>query len=169
MATSTRRAALYVRVSTSDRGQSVENQFALAGECWTAWVEHRGRVFRDEGISGTRGRDKRPGLDALLKGIARREFDIVPTGSACHPANEWGSVMRAHSGAHNPSGASGYAARPMDRPGGCSCIDGMLVLMPSAATAAYQCKPCRSIMSPSLRDEPFRNAVAIARAVFTES
>ena len=31
----------------------------------------------DEGISGTRGRDKRPGLDALLKGVARREFDIV--------------------------------------------------------------------------------------------
>ena len=53
MATS-RRAALYVRVSTSDRGQTV----------------------RDEGISGTKGRDKRPGLDALLKGVARREFEI---------------------------------------------------------------------------------------------
>ena len=25
-------------------------------------------VFRDEGISGTKRRDKRPGLDALLKG-----------------------------------------------------------------------------------------------------
>ena len=41
-------------------------------------------VFRDEGISGgTKGRDKRPGLDALLKGVARREFDIVAAWSVC--------------------------------------------------------------------------------------
>src|SRR3984957_10391644 len=40
-------------------------------------------VFRDEGISGTRGRDKRPGLDALLKGVARSEFDIVAAWSVC--------------------------------------------------------------------------------------
>jgi hypothetical protein len=31
-------------------------------------------VFRDEGISGARGRDKRPGLDALLKGVAHRRM-----------------------------------------------------------------------------------------------
>jgi DNA invertase Pin-like site-specific DNA recombinase len=29
------------------------------------------------------GRDKRPGLDALLKGVARREFDIVAAWSVC--------------------------------------------------------------------------------------
>jgi hypothetical protein len=63
--------------------------------------------------------------------------------------------------------ASSYAARPMDRPG--MLVHWLLVLMPSAATAANQCKPRRSMMSPSLRDEPFSNAVAIARAVFTES
>ena len=34
-------------------------------------------IYRDEGISGSKGRDKRPGLDALLKGLARRKFDIV--------------------------------------------------------------------------------------------
>ena len=38
---------------------------------------------RDEGISGTKGRDKRPGLDALLKSVARREFDIVAAWSVC--------------------------------------------------------------------------------------
>jgi DNA invertase Pin-like site-specific DNA recombinase len=47
----------------------------LAGRSW--------RIYRDEGISGTRGRDKRPGLDALLKGVARREFDIVAAWSVC--------------------------------------------------------------------------------------
>jgi DNA invertase Pin-like site-specific DNA recombinase len=83
MATSTRRAALYVRVSTSDRGQTVENQLQPLHEAarrlgLTLWP-----VFRDEGVSGTKGRDKRPGLDAMLKGVARREFDIVAAWSVC--------------------------------------------------------------------------------------
>ena len=34
-------------------------------------------TFADEGISGAKGRDKRPGYDALLTTIARREVDIV--------------------------------------------------------------------------------------------
>jgi DNA invertase Pin-like site-specific DNA recombinase len=33
--------------------------------------------FEDAGISGAKGREKRPGLDGLLKGVARREFEIV--------------------------------------------------------------------------------------------
>ena len=41
------------------------------------WLDGR-RVHR-----GTKGRDKRPGLDALLKGVARREFDIVAAWSVC--------------------------------------------------------------------------------------
>jgi hypothetical protein len=66
MATSTKRAAIYVRVSTSDRGQTVENQlqplYEAAGRLgWTVVA-----VYRDEGVSGARGRDKRPGLDALV-------------------------------------------------------------------------------------------------------
>ena len=40
-------------------------------------------IYRDEGISGTKGRDKRPGLNALLKGVARREFDIVAVEGEC--------------------------------------------------------------------------------------
>jgi DNA invertase Pin-like site-specific DNA recombinase len=42
-----------------------------------------GWTYRDEGISGARGRDKRPGLDALLKGVARRKFDLVAAWSVC--------------------------------------------------------------------------------------
>jgi DNA invertase Pin-like site-specific DNA recombinase len=83
MATVTRRAALYVRVSTSDRGQTVENQLQPLQEAagrfgWTVVA-----VYRDEGISGAKGRDKRPGLDALLKGVARRDFDLVAAWSVC--------------------------------------------------------------------------------------
>ena len=82
MATS-RRAALYVRVSTSDRGANRREPATTApGGRWTAWLDGRGDL-RDEGISGTKGRDKRPGLDALLKSVARREFDIAAAWSVC--------------------------------------------------------------------------------------
>lgn len=65
--TSTRRAALYVRVSTADRGQTVENQLAPLQEVATRLGWSIVSIYRDEGISGSLGRQKRPGLDALLK------------------------------------------------------------------------------------------------------
>jgi DNA invertase Pin-like site-specific DNA recombinase len=78
----TKRVALYCRVSTAD-GQTVENQLRdlrLAGERlgWEIVA-----TFTDEGISGAKGREKRAGLDALIKGIARREFDMVASWSVC--------------------------------------------------------------------------------------
>jgi DNA invertase Pin-like site-specific DNA recombinase len=69
------RAALYLRVSTT--GQTVENQ---RRELEASAARHGWEIaatFKDEGISGGKGRAKRPGLDAMLKGVARREFDIV--------------------------------------------------------------------------------------------
>ena len=83
MATSTKRAALYVRVSTADRGQTVENQLlplqdAAARLGWTIVAVHR-----DEGISGAKGRQQRPGLDAMLKGVTRGEYDLVAAWSVC--------------------------------------------------------------------------------------
>ena len=78
-----RRAALYVRVSTSTKDQTVENQLqplqeAAARHGWTITAIHR-----DDGISGAKGRDRRPGLDALLKGVTRREYEIVASWSVC--------------------------------------------------------------------------------------
>ena len=35
------------------------------------------QVFEDAGISGAKGRNERPALDALLKAVARREVDMV--------------------------------------------------------------------------------------------
>jgi DNA invertase Pin-like site-specific DNA recombinase len=40
--------------------------------CWQVVTE-----FDDNGISGAKGRDKRPALDAMLKAVTRREFDLV--------------------------------------------------------------------------------------------
>jgi DNA invertase Pin-like site-specific DNA recombinase len=33
-------------------------------------------IYRDAGISGAKGRDRRPGLDAMLKDAFRRKFDV---------------------------------------------------------------------------------------------
>jgi DNA invertase Pin-like site-specific DNA recombinase len=75
---------LYVRVSTADRGQTVENQLQPLQEAATRLGWTIVAVYRDEGISGSQGRQKRPGLDALLKGVApAKEFDIVAAWSVC--------------------------------------------------------------------------------------
>jgi DNA invertase Pin-like site-specific DNA recombinase len=70
-----KRAAFYLRVSQDS--QTTENQRRILQEVaersgWTV-VE----VFEDQGISGAKGRDKRPGYDALLKAVNRREVDMV--------------------------------------------------------------------------------------------
>ncbi len=71
----TKRIALYARVSTD--GQTVENQLR---ELKTAAKRNKWKIvetFTDNGISGAKGRDQRQGFDALCKGIARRDFDMV--------------------------------------------------------------------------------------------
>ena len=68
-----RQAAIYVRVSTAD--QNVANQQreleAVAHRHGWKVVE----VFSDHGVSGAK--DKRPALDRLRQGIARKDFDVV--------------------------------------------------------------------------------------------
>ena len=74
-ATRNRRAAIYARVSTGV--QTTENQLRELRQVaerhgWTVVAE-----FLDNGISGAKGRDERPGLDKLLQAVARREIDMV--------------------------------------------------------------------------------------------
>src|SRR6202046_3910687 len=69
------RAALYLRISTTD-GQTTDNQrLAL-----TRVAGHRGweivHTFEDAGISGAKGRDQRPAFDQMLKNAVRRRFDV---------------------------------------------------------------------------------------------
>jgi DNA invertase Pin-like site-specific DNA recombinase len=70
-----KRVAIYCRVSTD--GQTVENQLQTLQESANRHEWNIVAVHKDEGISGAKGRDKRPGLDALMKGVARKEFDLV--------------------------------------------------------------------------------------------
>jgi DNA invertase Pin-like site-specific DNA recombinase len=71
----TKRAALYLRVSTDK--QTVDNQMAALRQI----AERRGweivAEYNDAGISGAKGRDKRPGLDHMLKDASKRRFDVV--------------------------------------------------------------------------------------------
>lgn len=72
-------AAMYIRVSTDQQttdNQRLELEKVAAKSGWT--ITH---VFEDNGISGSKGRDKRPGLDAMLKAATKRQFDVVMTWS----------------------------------------------------------------------------------------
>jgi DNA invertase Pin-like site-specific DNA recombinase len=71
----TKRAALYVRVST-DR-QTVENQIAALSAVAAARGWQIVETFSDAGISGAKGRKDRPGLDELLRQAQRGRFDVV--------------------------------------------------------------------------------------------
>lgn len=70
-----KRCGIYLRVSQDS--QTTENQFRILREVaersgWTIV-----QVFEDAGISGAKGRDQRPGYDALMKTVHRREVDMV--------------------------------------------------------------------------------------------
>ncbi len=70
-----KRVGIYLRVSTS--GQTTENQRreleAVAGHSGWRVVG----VYEDAGISGAKGRDKRPGLDRLLKDATARKVNMI--------------------------------------------------------------------------------------------
>lgn len=70
-----RRAALYLRVSTGEQTTENQRQELLEAAERHGWEVVA--VYEDHGVSGSRGRDRRPQLDAMLKGVTRREFDIV--------------------------------------------------------------------------------------------
>jgi DNA invertase Pin-like site-specific DNA recombinase len=70
-----KRVALYLRVSTSEQtthNQRRQLQAVAARHKWDVVG-----VFEDAGISGAKGREQRPGLDAMMKVVARREVDMV--------------------------------------------------------------------------------------------
>lgn len=74
-----KRVVFYARVSTDQ--QTVENQLRDLHEVADRLGWNVVEVVTDEGISGAKGRDQRPGFDRLLKGIARREFDMIASWS----------------------------------------------------------------------------------------
>lgn len=83
-----KRVAIYTRVSTDS--QTVANQLreldAVAERMGWIIVER----LADEGISGAKGRDKRPGYDRLMTMVARKEIDLI----ACWSVDRLGRSLQ---------------------------------------------------------------------------
>jgi DNA invertase Pin-like site-specific DNA recombinase len=71
------KVGIYGRVSTEE--QSPANQIDAVSEVGQRLGWQIVEVFVDQGISGAKAR--RPGLDRLLQGVHRRDFDLVATWS----------------------------------------------------------------------------------------
>ena len=69
------RVGIYLRVSTKEQttdNQRVELERVAAQRGWTV-VE----VYEDAGISGSKGREKRPAFDALLHAAQRGDIELI--------------------------------------------------------------------------------------------
>ena len=69
------RVAIYGRVSTSE--QTTDNQINFLQEIMSRNGWELVQTYVDEGISGTKGRDKRPEFDRLCKDMVRRKFNRI--------------------------------------------------------------------------------------------
>jgi DNA invertase Pin-like site-specific DNA recombinase len=69
------RVALYLRVSTDDQTVANQRRELEAVAKRSGWKIVA--TFQDRGISGAKGRDRRPAFDNLCKGVTRRDFDLV--------------------------------------------------------------------------------------------
>ena len=69
------RVAIYGRVSTTE--QTSDNQISFLQEIVNRNGWELVQIYVDEGISGTKGRDKRPEFDRLCKDMIRRKFNRI--------------------------------------------------------------------------------------------
>lgn len=70
-----KRVALYLRISTNEqttRNQRRELNAVAERHGWDVVM-----TYEDAGISGGKDREDRPGFDALMMAVARREIDMV--------------------------------------------------------------------------------------------
>src|SRR5262249_31496086 len=70
-----RKAAVYLRVSTQDQTTAnQERELSAVASRMGCEIVH---IYRDHGVSGAKGRDKRPQFDRLCRDATKREFDMV--------------------------------------------------------------------------------------------
>ncbi|MBI1318974.1 MAG: resolvase [Candidatus Hydrogenedens sp.] len=70
-----RAVAFYLRVSSD--GQTVENQALALAEVASRRGWQVVETYQDAGLSGAKGRGRRPGFDRLLKDATRGRFDLI--------------------------------------------------------------------------------------------
>src|SRR5215212_9733061 len=71
--------AIYLRVSTSKQDTDNQRRELEAVAKRSGWEIVK--IYEDAGVSGAKGRDKRPGLDAMMKAVNAKEFEMVATWS----------------------------------------------------------------------------------------
>jgi DNA invertase Pin-like site-specific DNA recombinase len=71
----TKRVGIYIRVSTDGQTTANQRRELEAVAARSDW-EVVG-IYEDAGISGSKGRDKRPGFDRLLRDATARKIDMV--------------------------------------------------------------------------------------------
>src|SRR5258705_10088633 len=76
---SMKRVAIYIRVSTSKQDTDNQRRELEAVAKRSGWEVVK--VFEDTGISGAKGRDQSPGLDAMMKAVNAKEIDMVASWS----------------------------------------------------------------------------------------
>src|SRR5690348_7369880 len=69
-----KRAAIYLRVSTGEQSTARQLRELRQVAKRRSWQVE---VFEDAGISGAKGRQQRPALDAMLREVTRGKFDVV--------------------------------------------------------------------------------------------
>jgi hypothetical protein len=107
----TKRAAIYVRVSTDK--QTIENQLRELRQI----AQRRGwqvvEEYHDAVISAAKGRKDRPGLDRMLHDAQRRRFDVVMAWAI----DRLGRSLIDRPLGYNP-GPGGLRRRSVPRPAG---------------------------------------------------
>ena len=70
-----KRAVFYLRVSTID--QMTANQERELREVANRMGCEVIKIYKDHGISGAKGRDRRPAFDAMCRDATKRRFDVI--------------------------------------------------------------------------------------------
>jgi DNA invertase Pin-like site-specific DNA recombinase len=70
-----KRAVFYLRVSTID--QTTANQERELRQVAERMGCEVVKVYKDHGISGAKGRDRRPAFDAMCRDATKRQFDVI--------------------------------------------------------------------------------------------
>ena len=70
-----KKVCLYVRVSTQT--QTTENQIQALREVAERSGYEIVKIYSDDGISGSKGREDRPALNQMMKDAINRQFDMV--------------------------------------------------------------------------------------------
>ena len=94
-----KRVAIYLRVSTSKQDTDNQRRELEAVAERSGWKVVK--VYEDAGISGAKGRDQRPGLDAMMKAVNAKEFDMVASWSVDRLGRSLTDLFSILQGLHN--------------------------------------------------------------------